>query len=334
MFSRIVVPLDGSELAAAAVPVAAALARRTDAAIALVRVVDSSDEFRETMSVAVRERREDARAALAAVAARLRAEDHIPTTIAIRQGNPVANIVALAGDIEGDLICMATHGRSGLQRVILGSVAERVLHDALVPVMLVRPGVTLPTDTAHAAIVVPLDGSERAELALPYAASLAQTVHARLELVRVWNVSTPVSAVAPYAIEENQALIDAMLDATETAVVSYLESVKARLTRDGTDVHITALRGDAAEQLCTFISTTRPMMVVIGTRGRSGVARWVLGSVATDIVRCVGAPILLVRPAVASMQRDVAHVAARVSPPSSAAGESRPPTPPSRRIRE
>ncbi|HEY8291508.1 MAG TPA: universal stress protein [Thermomicrobiales bacterium] len=310
MFKRIVVPLDGSALAASAVPVAVALAQRTDAAIALVRVVDLSDEIRETVSAADRVRREDARTDLAAAAVRLRDDDHVPATIAIRQGNPVGNIIALAGDVEGDLICMATHGRSGLRRVIIGSVAERVLHDALVPILLVRPGVTLPADTAHTAIMVPLDGSERAELSLPYAINLAQVFGAALELVRVWSVSTPASVVAPYAIDEHQTLFDVMRDATEESVVAYLESVKARLTPDGTEVRITALRGDAAEQLCGYIGTIRPMMVVMGTHGRSGLSRWALGSVAADIVRVGIAPVLLVRPAVASVQRDIARIQA------------------------
>lgn len=327
MFKRIVVPLDGSVLAASAVPVAATLAQRTDAAIALVRVVESPDEIRARVSAAERERREDARADLATVAAQLRHDHDIPTTIAIRQGSPVDNIVALASDLEGDLICMATHGRSGLRRVIVGSVAEQVLHDALVPVMLVRPGVTLRSDMADAVIMVPLDGSERAEMALPDAMGLARIFGATLDLVRVWNVSTPASAVAPYAIDEHQTLFDVMLDATEGSVVAYLESVKARLTPDGTDVRIIALRGDAAEQLCTAISTTRPMMVVMGTHGRSGVARWVLGSVAAEIVRGGIVPILLVRPAVASIRRDVARMEGSAGPRSSDAGSERPRAP-------
>jgi nucleotide-binding universal stress UspA family protein len=322
MFRRIVIPLDGSELAACAVPAAATLAKRTDAAIALVRVVDPPDGIREMVSTADRERREHARADLVAVAARLR-DDQIPTTIAIRQGNPVDNIVTLAGDVEGDLICMATHGRSGLRRVIVGSVAERVLHDALVPVMLIPPGVTLRSGMVDAVITVPLDGSERAEMAIPCAVSVARIFGARLELVRVWNVSTPAFAVALYAADENHALFDAMLDVTEASVTSYLESVRARLRPDGIAVRVTALRGDPAEQLCTYVSMTRPVMVVMGTHGRSGVARWVLGSVAAAIVRNGIAPVLLIRPVVASIRRDVARMEASAGLRSSDADSER-----------
>jgi nucleotide-binding universal stress UspA family protein len=147
--------------------------------------------------------------------------------------------------------------------------------------------------------------------------SLARIFGARLELVRVWNVSTPASTVAPYAIDAHQTLFAVMLDATEESVVAYLGSVKARLRPDGAEIRITALCGDAAAQLRSYISTTRPAMVVIGTHGRSGIARWMQGSVAAEIVRVGIAPVLLVRPAVASVQRDIARMEASAGPRSS-----------------
>lgn len=145
MFQRVIVPLDGSELAERALPQAAELARLARASLHLVRVIDVSRLERygayglaleyAALGQVVAEEEAAARQYLDEVAARLTAEG-LTVTTEIRQGLVGRELVALAG--PSDLIVMASHGRGGLARWFLGSVAEEVTRRAAGPVMLVR----------------------------------------------------------------------------------------------------------------------------------------------------------------------------------------------------
>ena len=288
MFQRIVVPLDRTECATAVLPTACALATRTGGTLALLHVIDR--HFPGT-DLAHQERRK-ARRWLRDLARESEHSDRPPTIIAVRDGSPAEEILTYADEIEADLICMATHGRAGLERMIVGSVAEQVLHRARLPLLLVRPGATVPDIAAHTPIVVPLDGSPRAEAALPHAVRLAKTFGAPLTLVRVWNTALPFIP-GPYAVTMNQQLLDEWKEATEDGAADYLASVAGRLTNEIL-VRTVCLHGDAAEQLMAYLRRERPSLVVMGTHGRGGVPRWVMGSVAIALVHAAVTPVLLI----------------------------------------
>jgi nucleotide-binding universal stress UspA family protein len=145
MYDRIIVPLDGSKLAESALPEAEKLARLTGAELLLVRVVDYSSRDRlgdfgllyeyEAMTKALEEERELATAYLADVSARVEAENVAISTTLV-DGIAAQAIVGIAK--PGDLIVMATHGRTGMRRWFIGSIAEDVLRHSPVPVLLVR----------------------------------------------------------------------------------------------------------------------------------------------------------------------------------------------------
>ncbi len=294
MFHRIVVPLDQTDFAATALPTACALAARIGATLALLTVL--TPQLSEVATVTSTDKdRQEARHRLQGVA-RATAHDCTPPMpmpiIAVRDGVPAGEILSYAEEIEADLICMATHGRAGLKRVIVGSVAERVLHDAPVPVLLIAPDMTVTDFPVRAAVAVPLDGSPHAESALPHAVSLAKTLDAPLTLVRIWDISAPMTTAA-YAVETSQTVFDKMEEATEESVVAYLDAVAARI-RGVMEVRTVHVRGGAVEGLDAFVRAERPALVVMGTHGRGGVPRWVLGSVAFGLVRTSVAPVLLI----------------------------------------
>lgn len=287
MFTRIVVPLDKAEPASAALSTARALAARTGAALALLHVIDrrypSTDLADEQRQIARQWLREEASAL---------PHDAATAIVAVRDGNPAEEIRIYADEIEADLICMATHARAGIGRIVLGSVAERVVQEARLPVLLVRQEVATPDIPPGASVVVPLDGSPRSEAALPYAVALAQRLGAPLTLVRVWDATMP-TIVGPYALPMDQQLFEEMEEATEESVATYLATIAARLAGD-IAARTVSLRGNAAEQLGAYLRNERPGLVVMGTHGRGGVPRWVMGSVAMALVRAAASPVVLI----------------------------------------
>lgn len=288
MFRRIVVPLDRTESATAVLPTACAFATRIGGTLALLHVIDRHFPGTDLADQA----RRDARQWLRDLARQSEHGDRPPTIIAVRDGSPAEEILTYADEIEADLICMATHGRAGLERMIVGSVAEQVLHRARLPLLLVRPGATVPDIAAHTPIVVPLDGSPRAEAALPHAVNVAKMLDAPLTLVRVWNTALPFMP-GPYAVAMDQQLFEEWEEATEKSVAAYLTSVAGRLTNEIT-VRTVILHGDAVQQLTLYLHGQRSGLVVMGTHGRGGVPRWVAGSVAIALVRTAMSPIMLI----------------------------------------
>src|SRR4051794_14441849 len=175
---RILVPLDGSRRAAAALPYARPLAHAPAARITLLAIVEPLHLHDGLPSDAGQEdddRHVAANAAyLASVATRLRARG-LTVEAAVRHGDPASVIVAASAEEGGALVVMGTHGRTGLARLHLGSGARRVLHHAARATLVVPPGAAAPAgeEAMIPAITVTLDGSALAEGALPLAASLA-----------------------------------------------------------------------------------------------------------------------------------------------------------------
>jgi nucleotide-binding universal stress UspA family protein len=209
-------------------------------------------------------------------------------------GNPAEEIVRVSEDEGCGLIAMSTHGRNLIGRSILGSVTDRVLHSASVPVLTITPdrarmyqeeGTTLNT------VVVPLDGSELAELALPYAEELATALSLEVLLVRV--VRTDHLA---FSYEEFAGRIPDFTSDLEREAARYLEAVSEGLRNRGLAVGHRVLGGAPAPSLLDLARETPRNLIAMTTHGRSGLTRWVMGSVAEAMIRGSGDPVLVVRP--------------------------------------
>lgn len=142
MYKRVLVPLDGSTVAEAILPFLLEIAGPLDMDVVLVRVLEPIpptvlEGARHVLVEDVEARRADAAAYLAPIAERLRARG-VRAETAVRRGEPADEIVEGARDAGADLIAMTTHGRTGLRRLVFGSVAEAVLRHANVPVFLMR----------------------------------------------------------------------------------------------------------------------------------------------------------------------------------------------------
>jgi len=277
MWKRILVPTDSSDLSEQAIPFATALAQAQSAELLLVQVAPfptapfQVDEMNMASAEVYDEVFEDAKAT-AQTYLISRAEQLRATGISVRtilgQGGPAASLLDVEREEQPDAVVMATHGRTGLAHLALGSVAESLVREGICPVLLIRQGET-PTAQLHRALVL-LDGSGVAEQALPLVETLAGHPLRTVRLFRV--VSDPDDRGAAH---------------------TYLEGVAARLAATGLVCELVVDVGEPAHLVSRAAAEVD--LVVLCTHGRSGFDRLRHGSVAEHIVREVDRPVFLVR---------------------------------------
>lgn len=302
MSKSILLPLDGSALADRARPYAVALARRTRGRIVLMEAVALQSRPHEPTSNRDVQIIDKADKFLAGVEAELVA-DGIAAEHHELFDEPAQAILDAVVRYDIDLVVMATHGRSGVGRMIYGSVADRVLRSATVPVLLVpaHSSRAWPTDQPLS-VLVPLDGSPLAEEALASAQLLSEAFAAHINLLRV--VEPPAYplygdgyAYIPY--DEESDLAEAR---------AYVEDRAANLRAHGLQVSTTVLVGTAGRTIEAVAREEGIDVIAMATHGLGGLGRLVLGSVATDVLRRGIAPVLLTRPA--AVPSPIAEVAA------------------------
>jgi nucleotide-binding universal stress UspA family protein len=294
MFRAIVVPLDGSTFAEQALPMALELARRSGAALTLVRVhqppamaASRSNEWDSEIR-----RRETQYLNDTAV----QSSDLVGAVpdVALLEGRPADAICRWAHDRDAPLIVMSSHGLTGFSRYWIGSVTDSVIREARTPVLMVRSrgaNEPLPTVAVHT-ILVPLDGSRVAEAILPHALSVACATGARLELYRVV-ATAQIPEVAP-ALEEDAT--GALIRQSE----ADLRAAAARLGDAASKVRVD-VKACIADSPATSISEHARVLnceLVAMTTVASGLAR-LIGSVADKVIRHGPAMVLLIRPPIA-----------------------------------
>lgn len=303
LFDRVLVPLDGSRLAEAILPYVSELAGRLGARIVLLSVV--GDEWPSMQGRVVEgtgpdtgkpmTREELARRAEAQALAYLeRVKASLParTEAVVAFGRPAETIVKEQERLDCDLIAMSTQGRTGVQRGILGSVTDKVLHSTTVPMLVFRPpdeGQAAEASVSIGTVVVPLDGSELSESVLPYAEELARRLG--LEIVLVESVSLMAEDVFFGEFYFNPTPIERelLMEADK-----YLKGIVQRLQARGLRASSSALLDVPARAIVRFARETPGSIIAMSTRGRSGVTRWLLGSVTEKVVRESGVPVLVV----------------------------------------
>lgn len=287
--TTVLVPLDGSELAQRAVPFALGIARRDGRAVLLLRAVNTlaAPTYREGQILV-----NEAADALDAYALTL-ADTGVTITTRVVDAPAEVGILEAAEDDDIDLIVMSTHGRSGLGRWIYGSVADAVLRDAPVPVLIVPPhGRAELKQDGPIKILVPLDGSALALSALGPATQLADSLGATLVLGSV--VTFPHYA----AYAEGYTFVDPA--PTENALAisrDYLREVARTLNSGGRTVEVSAMFGSPFFGVAMLAAELEASLIVMATHGRGGIARAVMGSVASATLKQSEIPVLMVRPA-------------------------------------
>lgn len=338
MLRRILVPLDGSLLAESAIPVAARLARPVGGTVILVRVYQAMpSEF--SPELVVYERASDSLMVeeyLKGVAQRPVLADLPVETYGIA-GTSAASIVDMVQTVSADTIVMTSHGRSGILRWMLGSVAEHVVRHATVPVFLLHAGdaegaISLPAAGTPVRALVALDGSPLAEAALAPAAELARTLagSGRVEL-RLVHVVRPMpesedeltfapvdyAALHKRVIDDAKKSLEACVERLKTGDLARYAAAVSWEVLEGPDVALSLMEAatslDAPEERATFVA--------IATHGRGGLRRWALGSIAERVVEHTRLPILLVRPVeIVEMAEQRQHDSPQAAPAQPASG--------------
>jgi nucleotide-binding universal stress UspA family protein len=300
MYTRMLIPLDGSKLAENVLPYARTLAKTLDLRIELLSVVDTMDFAKTTHAGHVRDFDPIIEAAVREGEQYLEnvARSFTGKTVdncVVEQGQADQIIIEKAARDKETLIGMATRGRSGIHRWLMGSVAEKVLRGATNPLLLVRGDEEGKSDGAATlkSIVVPLDGSKLAETVLPRAVELAKKLSLEIVLTRAYQIPLSTYGVADAAYIPNP---NALMNVVKEEASAYLETKVNELRQTGVEkVSSILLVGSGADEIIDLARTTPDNLIAMCTHGRSGVKRWALGSVTEKVVRHSGDPVLVVR---------------------------------------
>jgi nucleotide-binding universal stress UspA family protein len=296
MYTKILVPLDGSATAQAVLPYAEAFAAGFKTSVELMSVIDigamtthlSADKVHNLDTIIATEEKKCA-GYLKNVA---KIFSRFPTECRIVRGTPAETILETSKD--GDtLIAMATHGRSGAKRWLLGSVAEKVLRGTTNPLFLVRAAAAQASPQRILnSIVVPLDGSSLAERILPTVLKWAHALDVEVTLIRAFEF--PASAY--YGSEDDLPDYDAFREEARKEAADYLKEKADSLIAAGVrTVSTRTIEGPAADEILSYAQTAPRAVIAMSTHGRSGVRRWILGSVTEKVVRHSDDPVLVVR---------------------------------------
>lgn len=294
MYDTILIPTDGSDHALRAAEYGLGLARRYDAAVHVVTVIDVQraaglfgaggidQAFIDRLESAGDER-------VRSVEAITQDSDRVRS--AVVQGPPwkapSAGILEYATDHDADLIVMGTHGRTGLGRALAGSVTERVVRHADVPVLTV--GATDRVADDYERILVPTDGSEHAAAAVDHAISIARTYDASVHVLFVVDLGQVAMAsdISPYP-----QLIDDLRARGEGATAG----IATRIRDADLDVVTEVREGTPSKGVLEYATNHDIDLIVMGTHGRTGLDRVLLGSTAARVIRRAELPVLAVKP--------------------------------------
>ncbi len=309
MYRRMLLPLDGSELAEVVFIYAKELAARLDIDVILLQVAGPVlSQFAPMRRAYIERAAEIVRRQTREVQKQIGIQ---PETRPIQvhgelvEGYPAEVILRYAEENNIDFILMATHGYSGRRRWDLGSVASKVLSASKIPVWLVRAGI--PEETPYdkwpsQTILVPLDGSELAESVLPHVEALAKqrgSEAVNVVLLRVSETPTMPSYYGPdlSGVPLNWGEYVRQEEARRRkAAEEYLAKVEKRLKDNNISVQSKVLEGKAADEIINYASKNPFSFIVMATHGRSGFSRLVYGSVAASLLRGASNPIFLVKP--------------------------------------
>jgi len=290
MYETILAPTDGSDHARRAAAHACALASAFDGEVHVLAVADVqaaagpfsaggiSPEERERFERQSREWLETTEESI---------PEDVPCQTVLRDGSPAKTIAEYADEIDAGMIAMGTHGRSGVSRYVLGSVSERVLRLADAPVFTVKAGDRTEPGEPIEDVLVPTDGSRRAAAAVEHGIALAGIDGARVHAVSVLD--------EPVGLADEDVLPDEVHDEIRTQARAATEEVASAAQAAGLEA-VTDLRpGRPAEELLAYVDEAGIDLIAMGTQGRTGLNRYLLGSTTERVVRHAPIPVVAVR---------------------------------------
>lgn len=294
MYEKIVVPLDGSNAAEIALPYAGEIAANFNSQITLVSVSEPGTpdvgslyrSYLKRITEQLRSRLQDYGAGKTS-----------KVNSKILSGEPAQQILDYADDNNTNLLIIANRGASSRQPWLLGNVAAKVLRATNKPVLLIRVpagNVALRKKQLIKRILVPLDGSKLGEAAIPYVEQLAKSLDAEIVLFQVGESITVSGGFDDGVFYAKPTPQD--LDKRKAFGIAYLDGVGKPLRKQGLEASSVLVMGHAAEQIMNYAEDNAIDLVALSSHGRSGMGRWVFGSVTDKVIHTGDIPVLVVHP--------------------------------------
>ena len=295
MFDRILVPLDRSALAECVLPHVIALARALDSQTTVLHVLSGADEPDRLRAVDPLEwqlRQAEAESYLQGICARLK-EAAVPCEAQARTGDAAELIVGFAHDQDIPLIVTASHGQSGLSGWNVSSVVQKVIMRTHASLMVVRSYETAPADTnalQYRRILVPLDGSARAESILPLATVLARIPETQVLITHV--VQRPAMPRRTPPSQEDTELAGRLVERNREEAENYLETIRMQLSPSAAETRL-VIANQVATALHELVAEERIDLVLLSAHGYSGETHWPHGSVVASFLAYGSSPLLI-----------------------------------------
>lgn len=295
MYNRIVIAVDGSEEARRAARRGLQLAQVFDATVTVLSVVEQKAlQLTETSAekTRLRERGEEALTEIE----KLASEFGRPVTTTLTEGKPAVQISEYADEHDADLIIVGRQGLTGFGRRLLGGVTERVIHRSDVPVLVVSgEDAEGDVEADYSRVLITTDGSENAEMAIPYGTAIAQRYGSDIHVLNVVDLQAAGGAFNAGGLEkEFLERLDTRGQEAVDSVANKIDESVPELTVETAVERTSSFEGVAAG-VREYIEENEIDLVIMGSHGRSNLKRQLLGSVASTVLRTVDVPVLVVK---------------------------------------
>ncbi len=296
MFNRILLPMDCSPLAECVLHHVVALARAFESQVTLVHVLESPDRAswrRAVDPLTWRLRKGEAERYLVKLALRLE-EAGVPAKAQILEGSAAEQIIEFSRKNDVPLIMLSSHGQSGLSGWNVSSIVQKIILRAHTSIMLVRAYQSVPTDMAglrYRRLLVPLDGSQRAECILPAVTTVARAHEAHTLLAHV--VRRPEMPRRMPPVDEDVELVNRLVERNRAEAIQYLDQLRSRLPGEA---RARILINDyVAAPLHELVQEEKIDLVLLTAHGYSALTRWPYGSVVSSFITYGTTPLLIVQ---------------------------------------
>ena len=286
MFERVILPLDGSKTGEMVLPYAYEIAAKAGKEIVLAGVCeDDTDKYRIYVSY-LSSLSEEIMSSLQSYGIK----EKLLVKSEILKGNPADEIIRYAQENTNNLLVMSSHGYTDVQPPFIGNVVNKVLSKIYNPVVLIKKPVdskVYERGNLIKRMLVPLDGSGLGEGIIPYAARMAESMNADISLFNAmypWGLG--LGEVGPTYEEE---------EARKAKVISYLDKVGEDFRNRGINTDCVAITGFAGQEIVAYADGKNADLIAMTTHGRTGLLRYVFGSVAYKVIHSGDTPVLLVR---------------------------------------
>jgi nucleotide-binding universal stress UspA family protein len=296
MFKHILLPLDGSQLAEAAIPYAAELCRKLDSQITLLHVIEK-DAPSEIHGQRHLTSEDESTKYLDQIAKKSfsfcsKVNMHVHTE---EVSQVAASIVDHSAEIKPDLIILTAHGAGGWRDIVVGSIAQQVIASGREAVLLIKPSESSrKKQDLFGKILLPLDGEPDHELSLKVATELAKRLDAKLHMIRVVPTLSTLSGTRAAVGTLLPVTTGAVLEITEDEACQYLQKILDKSVKDGIDGSAEVQRGEIVQEIIEAAERDHADLIVLGTHGKAGLGAFWAGSTAPKIVAKAQMPLLLV----------------------------------------